>query len=310
MPAASEINPAYRQDRLRQLRAFCFAAEMGSISRAAERLGVTQPSASLHIKALERELAVTLFERHGPKIRLTPDGEQLYAEALPMVEGIDGLAGRFANENRPLDSGRLDIGAGESSTLYLLPATLERFMGEHPNVQVRLHRLAVTDLTEAVRTDQVDFAIGAILDRPEGLTYQAIFSYGLSLITPPDHPLAKRDVITIGDLANQAYITPPQTMTTWRLIHLVFEQHAVPYHTRLEVGSWEAVKRYVGLGFGIAIVSNVCLTEAYPGIVARALPEVFPQRTYGAMLRRGRFLSPQARRFLETMQTMPVATTK
>ncbi len=302
MANALDPNTSFRHDRLRQLRAFCFTAEAGSISRAAERLGVTQPSVSLQIQALERDLAITLFERRGPRIRLTPDGEELYAEAHKLVEGIDGLAGRFAEGNRPLDSGRLDIGAGESSTLYLLPPTLERFMNTHPNVQVRLHHLSVGELMEALRQDQVDFAVGALLDMPDELRYRAIYSYGLSLITPPDHPLARRDVITMRDLAGQDYVIPPQGMTTWRLINLVFQQHAIRYRIRLEVGSWEAVKRYVGFGFGIAIVSNVCLNEDTPGIVVRSLPEVFPKRTYGAMSRRGRFLSPQARRFLEMMR--------
>ncbi len=302
MAALLNTAPNYRQDRLRQLRAFCFTAEAGSISRAAERLDVTQPSVSLQVQALERDLGITLFERRGPRIRLTPDGEALYAEAHKLVEAIDGLAGRFAEGNRPLDSGRLDIGAGESSTLYLLPPTLERFMDQHPNVQVRLHHLSVGELMDALRQDQVDFAVGAILDMPDELRYRAIYSYGLSLITPPDHPLARRDVITMRDLAGQDYIIPPQNMTTWRLIKLVFQQHAVRYRVRLEVGSWEAVKRYVGLGFGIAIVSNVCLAEDYPGIVVRSLPEVFPKRTYGAMSRQGRFLSPQARRFLEMIR--------
>ena len=297
-----DTDSPYRNDRLRQLRAFCFTAEAGSISRAAERLGLTQPSVSLQIQALERELELTLFERRGPKIRLTPEGEQLYAEAHHLVEGIDGLTGRFSEGNRPLDSGRIDIGAGETSTLYLLPATLEQFMQIHPNVRVRLHHLSVNELIEALRHDHVDFAVGAILDMPDELRYRAVYSHGLSLITPPDHPLARRDVITMRDLAGQDFVMPPQNMTTWRLISLVFQQHAIQFQTRLEVGSWEAVKRYVSLGFGIAIVSNVCLADPNPNIAVRSLPDVFPKRTYGAMSRRGRFLSPQARRFLEMMR--------
>ena len=302
MGRAIALDTPYRNDRLRQLRAFCFTAEAGSISRAAERLGLTQPSVSLQIQALERELETVLFERRGPKIRLTPEGEQLYAEAHHLVEGIDGLTWRFSEGNRPLDSGRIDIGAGETSTLYLLPATLERFMQTHPNVRVRLHHLSVNELIEALRHDHVDFAVGAILDMPDQLRYRAIYSHGLSLITPPDHPLARRDVITMRDLAGQDFVIPPQNMTTWRLISLVFQQHALQFEVRLEVGSWEAVKRYVGLGFGIAIVSNVCLTDPHPNIAVRSLPDVFPKRTYGAMSRRGRFLSPQARRFLEMMR--------
>lgn len=289
----------YRYDRLRQLRAFCFAAELGSISRAAERLDLTQPSVSLQIQALERELGITLFERRGPRIRLTSDGETLHEMAQNMVANIDDLPTHFAKGSQSLERGVLDIGAGQSSTLYLLPPLLERFMTEHPKVQIRLHNLSVGDMLEALRTDRMDFAVGAVLDLPDELRYQAIYSYGLSLITPLGHPLAERDVITTRDLAGQDYIIPPRDMTTWRLIHLVFEQQAIQYRVRLEVGSWEAVKRYVNLGFGIAIVSNVCLAEAPANLAIRSLPDIFPKRTYGAISRRGRALSPQARRFLE-----------
>ena len=289
----------YRYDRLRQLRAFCFAAELGSISRAAERLELTQPSVSLQIQTLERELGVTLFERRGPRIRLTSDGQALHAMAQTMVANIDDLPTQFAKGSQSLEGGYLDIGAGQSSTLYLLPSLLERFMAQHPRVQVRLHNLSVGDMLEALRTDRMDFAVGAVLDLPNELRYQAIYSYGLSLITPPDHPLAERDVISTRDLANQDYIIPPQDMTTWRLINLVFEQQALQYRVKLEVGSWEAVKRYVSLGFGIAIVSNVCLAEAPANLAIRSLPDIFPKRTYGAISRRGRALSAPARRFLE-----------
>ena len=73
----------YKQNRLKQLRALCNAAQTGSISKAAERLFLSQPSVSLQIQALEREFAITLFERRGPNIRLTPEGEILYELAYP-----------------------------------------------------------------------------------------------------------------------------------------------------------------------------------------------------------------------------------
>ena len=71
----------YKQNRLQQLRGFCHAARTGSISRAAREMSLTQPSVSLQIQALEREFGTSLFERNGPKIRLTPDGELLTSEA-------------------------------------------------------------------------------------------------------------------------------------------------------------------------------------------------------------------------------------
>ena len=113
--------PYYKQNRLKQLRAFCYAARLGSISRAAEQLFLSQPSVSLQIQALERELGVELFERRGPSIRLTAQGESLLELAQPLVQGIDGIAESFASELGDLNSGEINIAAGESTILYLLP---------------------------------------------------------------------------------------------------------------------------------------------------------------------------------------------
>src|SRR5687767_13045535 len=104
----------YKQNRLKQLRAFCFAAQTGSVSKAAERLYLGQPSVTLQIQALERELGVTLFERRGPKIQLTPDGRHLYEIAQPLVHGIDILSETFAAASGQVTTGALSIAAGES----------------------------------------------------------------------------------------------------------------------------------------------------------------------------------------------------
>lgn len=291
----------YKHNRIKQLRAFCCAAQYSSISKAAERLCLSQPSVSLQIQALERELGITLFERRGPRIRLTPDGAALYELAQPLVEGVDALPERFAAHNQSQQSGRLDIAAGESTTLYLLPNLIRQFMQLYPSVQIKLHNLAGKPMCQAIRQDAVDFAVGSMLDLPDDICYQAMYCYSLSLITPLDHRLAHKPVISLQDLACGELILPPRHLTTWRLINLVFQQHSIPYKVQLEVGGWEIIKHYVELGFGIAIASKLCLTGT-ENLVIRALPEVFPKRTYGLMIRRGKFLSPQAKRFIELMQ--------
>ncbi|MCG5531590.1 LysR family transcriptional regulator [Halorhodospira halochloris] len=297
-----DVSPRHRHrhNRLKQLRAFCHAAQERSISRAAQRLELSQPSVSLQIQALERELGITLFERRGPKIQLTPDGESLYEIAAPLVEGIDALPERFEAHSHRQQLGHLDIAAGESTSLYVLPDLLRTFMGHHPKVHVRLHNQIGEEQIEAVQQDRVDFAVGSSLDLPEDVIYKAIYTYKLKLITPLDHPLGTKPDISLEDLGSGELILPPRQLTTWRLVNLVFQQHSIPYQVRLEVGGWEIMKRYVELGFGIGIASAICLTGA-DNLMVRDLPEVFPQRTYGVMLRRGRYLSPQARRFLELM---------
>ncbi len=295
-------NPAvyYKQNRLKQLRAFCYTAQLGSISRAAEKLFLSQPSVSLQIQALERELDTTLFERRGPHIRLTPEGAILQELARPMVRGIDSLAETFAAHCGDLRSGELNIAAGESTILYVLPEVTKRFAEEYPGISIKLHNVTGRDGMAMLREDRVDFAVGSMLEIPQDITYHPIFTYHPLLITALDHPLARKQSVTLEDISPHGLILPPRHLSTWRIVDLVFQQHNVNYQIALEVGGWEVIKRYVELGMGVSIVTSICITE-HDRLAQIPVDRYFPQRSYGVVQRQGRILSPQAARFLNMM---------
>ncbi len=118
------------------------------------------------------------------------------------------------------------------------------------------------------------------------------------LITPHDHPLAKKDKVTLEDISPYGLILPPRRQITYRLVDMTFQQARVPYTVALEVGGWEVIKQYVAMGMGLSIVSSICLGEADRGrITARSLSAYFPSRSYGVVVRKGKYLSPQARAF-------------
>jgi DNA-binding transcriptional LysR family regulator len=288
----------YKQNRLKQLRAFCHAAQTGSISEAAERVFLSQPTVSLQVQALEREFETVLFERRGPKIRLTPEGEILYRLAQPLVEGMDKLQETFSASCGRLENGDLNIAAGESTILYILPEPLTRFAAAYPGINVKLHNVTGRDGLALLRADEVDFAVGSMLEVPDDISYRPVVSFAPTLITPLDHPLAGKVRITLADISPYGLILPPRHLSTWRMVDLVFSQHGVSYKVTLEAGGWEVIKKYVELGLGISIVTDVCLTGSER--VARIpLAEFFPTRSYGIVVRRGKFLSSQAKRFLE-----------
>ncbi|MDH3690252.1 MAG: LysR family transcriptional regulator [Gammaproteobacteria bacterium] len=297
---ASTTVPYYKQNRLKQLRAFCYAANTGSISKAAEKLFLSQPSVSLQIQALERELSTTLFERRGPSIKLTPHGKLLREMALPLVQGIDSLAETFAASCGKIEVGDLNIAAGESTILYILPEPIKRFADRHPGIRLKLHNVTGRDGLAMLRADEVDFAVGSMLELPEDITYVPIFTYYPRLITPLDHPLAKQQEIRLEDISPYGLILPPRHLSTWGVVDLVFQQHNVPYKVTLEAGGWEVIKRYVEMGLGVSIVTDICLmgTERVAKI---PLDQYFPKRTYGVVLKSGKFLTPQAERFIDMM---------
>jgi DNA-binding transcriptional LysR family regulator len=290
----------YKQRRLQQLRGFCYAAQSGSVSKAAERLFLSQPTVSLQIQAIERELGVALFERRGPRIRLTPDGETLYAIARPLVEGLDTLPETFAARRGDLHSGGLDIATGESTLLYLMPGYLKRFAEAYPGIRLKVHNVTGRDGMAMLRVDEVDFAVGSMLEVPDDISYHPVFWYDPVLITPLDHPLADKRDVTLEDISPHGLILPPRHLSTWRMVNLVFQQHHLQYNVALEAGGWEVIKKYVELGMGISIVTSICLTGA-ERLKRIPLDKYFPKRSYGVVLRRGKFLSPQARRFIEMM---------
>lgn len=293
--------PYYKQNRLKQLRAFCHAAQSGSITEAAENLFLSQPSVTLQIQALEREMELTVFERRGPKISLTPEGEVLYRLSSPLVEAIDGLQESFHAHMGNLQKGELNIAAGESTILYVLPDTTKHFADEYPGISLKLHNVTGRDGLSMIRADQVDFAIGSMLEVPDDIRYEPIVTYYPALITSKHHPLARQENVTLQDISEHGLILPPRHLSTWRIVELVFQQHNLKFKVSLEAGGWEVIKKYVELDLGISIVTDVCLTEN-DNLTVKPLGKFFPTRSYGIVSRRGKFLSPAAVRYIDMLR--------
>ncbi|MCC8441935.1 LysR family transcriptional regulator [Xanthomonas cannabis] len=294
---------SYKSDRLKPLRAFCQTVRLGSVSRAAEALYVSQPAVTLQLQALERDLGVPLFERSGRRLAPSREGQLLYDMALPLVESLDGLEASFREKVRGLDAGELTIAANSSTILYLLPRIVENFRVRHPDVRLTLHNAISADGTDLLREDAVDLAVGSMLDVPADLNYAPVYRFEQLLITPPDHPLAHKPTVSLQDLSPYPLILPPRRQVTYRLVDLIFQQARVPYTVALEVGGWEVIKQYVAMGMGISIVTAICVTDAdRDKLATRSLKDFFPTRSYGVVVRKGKYLSPQARAFIELIQ--------
>jgi DNA-binding transcriptional LysR family regulator len=296
----TEKKSYYKNNRLKQMRAFCEVVRTGSITLAAQKMFLSQPSVTLQIQAMERELGVTVFERRGPVLKLTPDGEALYALAKPLVDGIDSLEENFAAQHGKLDSGELNICAGESTILYILPEAVRLFVSAHPRIQLKIHNETGRDGLKMLRADEVDLVVGSMMDVPDDITYQPVVTYDPALIVPLGHPLAGKTKVTLEEISQYGMILPPRHLSTWRMVKYVFQQHNLTFSVTLEAGGWEVIKKYVELGMGISIVTDICLTGSEK-LVRIPLNQYFPQRGYGLVLRKGRFLSPQARRFVEIL---------
>jgi len=297
-------NTYYKQNHLKKLRAFCQTAKLGSMTKAAESLFASQPTISLQINALEEEMDTLLFDRCGPKLTLTTEGSILYDLCLPHVQGIDRLKETFDAHCGNLTSGDLNIAAGESTILYILPKPVRLFSEQYPAIKLRLSNETGRDGMELLRNDKVDFAVGSMLEVPDDLIYEPIVTYNPVVITPLNHPLTKIGKVTIRDIGKYGLILPPRHLSTWHIVKMVFAQHNVNFEVTLEAGGWEVIKRYVSLGQGISIVTDVCITEEDRALM-KVIPvaQYFPKRSYGIVTRNGKFLSAPSQRFIDIMKS-------
>ena len=293
----------YKGNRLKQLRAFCYAVKFGSVARAAESLFLSPSSVSLQLSALETEFGTRLLERTRPRLALTHEGQMLYDLARPLVEGMENLDEQFRSQRRGLEAQEIHIAAGASTIQYLLPPLVRDYRERHPDVRLHLANVTGKDGLALLRSDQVDFAFGSMLDVPHDLSYEPVQWFDPMLILPLDHALAAKEDIALEDLSPYGLILPPQRLTTYRLVDLVFHQRKVPYRVAIEVGGWEVIKQYVAMGLGISIVTGICINAAdHERLAVRNMRRYFPQRSYGVVVRKGKYLSAQARAFIDLIK--------
>jgi DNA-binding transcriptional LysR family regulator len=223
--------------------------------------------------------------------------------ARPLIEGWENLDRDFQTKIKGLQAGKLTIAAGSSTIQYLLPELVRRYRERFPAVQLQLANVTGKDGMALLRADSADFAVGSMLDVPNDIAWAPVYHYDPMLITPPDHPLARKENLTLQDLSPYGLILPPQRLSTYRLVDLVFQQNQVPYQVAIEVGGWEVIKEYVAMGLGISIVTGICISEADRARLAvRNMRQYFPQRSYGVVMRKGKFLSAEARAFIDLIR--------
>jgi DNA-binding transcriptional LysR family regulator len=123
------------------------------------------------------------------------------------------------------------------------------------------------------------------------------------LILPPGHVLAAKADVRLEDLSPYGLILPPKRLTTFRLVDLVFQRQKVPYTVAMEVGGWDVIKQYVAMGLGISIVTGICITDAdRQRLAVRNMRAYFPPRSYGVVVRKGKYLSSEARAFVDLIR--------
>ena len=281
---------------LRELRSFCTAARLASISRAAESLDIGQPTVTTHIKKLEAELSIQLFDRIKRPIQLTPVGAALAQIATPLVEGIDSLAAHAGVVQQ-------EVPVRVAATHEMIPHTLVQavrvFLRTHPHVHLRINAGRREEIMRMVEEGQADIGLVPSPERGFDFEFLPLLPYERVLITPLGHPLLDMPILTLEEIAKHPFIMLAKGTRTRRIVEAEFSRRGLQYEVVVELDSMDTSKRYVALGMGVSIGPSIVIdSQDTDEIGAVKLPHLLPVEQVGIIWLRGKTLSQHAQEFV------------
>jgi DNA-binding transcriptional LysR family regulator len=271
------------------------------------RLHRTQPAVSQVIRKLEASIGETLFDRAARDGSLTAAGVLLRDYALRLL-ALRREASSALDELKSLVRGSLQLAANEYTCMYLLPA-IDQFRKEFPHISVAVHRMLASRIPEelALRT----FEIGVISFRPDPGVFRTIAVYGdsLAFIVSPSHPLAGSQRVSINDLGEELFVAHNVTSPLRRKVIEAFQRYRTPLNMGIELPTIEAIKRFVAMGNGVALVPHLTVARELEigDLVRVSVDELEMRRVLRLVHRRQATLSYAARAFLQTVKTMAKA---
>ena len=286
---------------IQQARVFLAVAQDGSVSAAARRLYRTQPTVTMAIQKLERELGTRLFERIGHGVRLTPAGHTLRASVAPLLEQWERMHGRVRTATDGVLRGAVRVAGGEGAILYLLPGPIRSFLRRHPRVELDLRQEASGELVALLRRGSIDFAVAPLRDPPPDISFLAFRRSEYVLIAPRGHVVHRAKGLSLEQLARQPLILPGPASGGRRSIEAAFAQSGLVPKIALEAGGWEMVKRYAGLGLGVGIVPDFALEPDDRRLTSRRARGILGGEIYGLLTRRGKDPSPASRALIASI---------
>ena len=287
-----------------QLETFMAVAQERSFSRAAVRLHRTQPAVSQVIRKLEVEMDEVLFDRAARDATLTAAGEVLreYAERLLNLRGEATTA---LSELRSLHRGRLNLAANEYTCLYLLPV-VDAFRRLSPQIQVTVQRSLASRMTEELLQHSVE--CGIVSYRPDDPQIRSIVVYRdeLVFVMHPGHPLARAKEVSIHQLGAENFIAHNVPSPLRQKVVQAFQRHKTPLNMAVELPSLEAIKRFVAMGNGVALLPGLTARpEIERGeLVQLRVPELSFERRLRVVHRRHANLSHASLAFLKVVEAM------
>ena len=237
--------------------------ETGSFTRAAERLSLSQPAVSQHVRPLENELHVHIFERVRGTLRVTREGEIIVKYARRMQALTNNMQEALASERTQVAN--LTVGITHTAESNFIAETLARYVSLRDGMSIKMITATVSELFEALKNYELDMAIveGSVSDP----RFHSVMldTDCLVLAVAPEHPLARRTMVTIEELKREKLILRLPDSGTRSLFISALETHNLhlnDFNVVLEIDNIATIKDLIRRGFGVSVLArSACMDE-------------------------------------------------
>jgi DNA-binding transcriptional LysR family regulator len=292
---------------LRRLEIFAKVAELGSFSRAAEALFLTQPTISEHVRALEDEVGVQLLDRLGRGATPTRAGQLLLGYARRML-ALSREAHQALEQFQGRISGELVVGGSTIPGEYVLPGLIGRFKAKYPDISIVLLIGSTRQVSDWLEEGRVEVGVVGARPATRALEAKELMPDELVLVVPATHPWAARRTATLVDLQKEPLVFRERGSGSREAVeHALQEAGVVLAQLRIvgEMGSTQAVKQAVRAGVGVALLSKRAVEdECRAGLLACVkMKELRIARAFHLVTHRDRTRSPLAQAFVEFLES-------
>ena len=233
-----------------------------NLTETARALHTSQPGVSKAIIELEEELGVEIFARHGKRLkRVTEPGEHVLKSIELIMREVGNLR-RIGEQFSAQDSGTLSIATTHTQARYVLPQPVAKLREAFPKVNVSLHQGSPDQVARMVIDEVAEIGIATeSLTHYDELVTLPCYEWQHMLVIPVDHALAKKDNITLEDLALEPLITYHPSFTGRSNIDLAFAAKRLQPRIAIEAIDSDVIKTYVRLGLGLGIVAEMAIKD-------------------------------------------------
>jgi DNA-binding transcriptional LysR family regulator len=297
---------------LRQLEVFVRVAELGSFSKAADALFLTQPTVSEHIRALEEEVGVRLLDRLGRGTAPTKAGQLLLSHAHRLLQ-LHKETRQALEQFRGRMSGELVVGASTIPGEYVLPALIGRFKEKYPDISISLLIGDTRQALDWLLEGKAEVAVVGAQIPQRGLEYRELMPDELVVVVSATHPWRAKKVVTLDEVKAEPLIVRERGSGSRHALERALAEVGLDlgdFRVVGEMGSTQAIKQAVKAGVGISLISKRAVEdECRAGLLwCVKVKDLRFSRAFYLVIHRGRTRSPLAetfRQFIETESGVP-----